>query len=197
MVLLGFLVHLNFLMLQAVNTDQILYLIRTKPEEALQNMYKNYYSMLCNQVFQIIKDRSTAEDIVQDVFYEIWKKKETLNINQSLGAYLKRACRNRTLNYIRDNSVKWEDETSLMEVQDSGINSEEILTTEELNTSIQTMIAQLPEKCGVIFSLSRFEDMSYNEIANSLDISIKTVENQISKALRILREKIYKNKYDE
>lgn len=183
--------------MQALNTDHFLFLIRTNPEEALQNMYKNYYSMLCNQVFQILKDRSSAEDIVQDVFYEIWKKKDTLNINQSLVAYLKRACRNRTLNYIRDNNLKWEDETTLMDLQDSGINSDDIMTTEELNTTIQTIIAQLPEKCGVIFSLSRYEDMSYNEIATSLDISVKTVENQISKALRILREKIYKNKYDE
>jgi RNA polymerase sigma-70 factor (ECF subfamily) len=183
--------------LQAVNTDQFLYLIKTNPEEALQSMYKNYYGMLCNQVFLILKDKNSAEDIVQDVFFEIWKKKDTLSINQSLVAYLKRACRNRTLNYIRDNNVKWEDDTSLMELQDSGVGSDEIMTTDELNTTIQNVIAQLPEKCGIIFSLSRFEDMSYNEIASSLDISVKTVENQISKALRILREKIYKNKYVE
>ncbi|MBK8625223.1 MAG: RNA polymerase sigma-70 factor [Saprospiraceae bacterium] len=160
-------------------------------------MYNNYYGMLCNQVFLIVKDRYIAEDIVQDVFSDIWKKRENLNIHQSFTAYLKKTCRNRTLNYIRDNNIKWEDDSAMDEILDTGLSSDDILSLEQLNLIIQDEIAQLPEKCGIIFSLSRFEDMSYNEIAKSLNISVKTVENQISKALRILREKIYKNKYIE
>jgi len=181
---------------QVLSTDEFSDLIRNNPDEALQNLYKHYYNLLCNQVFLIIKDKSTAEDIVQDVFYEIWKKRETLNINQSLLAYLKRACRNRTLNYIRDNNIKWEDETKLIDLQDSSVSSDEAISTAELSNRINAVIAQLPEKCGIIFSLSRFEEMSYNEIAVSLNISIKTVENQISKALKILREKIFKNNFE-
>ncbi len=179
--------------MQVIGTDQFSILIKTNPEEALQMMYSNYYSILCSQVYSILKDSVTAEDIVQDVFYEVWRKKDELKIQQSVLAYLKRACRNKTLNYIRDNNFKWEEDAVLSEMEDHGYTTDEMISAEELNAIIHDVIANLPERCGIIFSLSRFEEMSYNEIAKDLGISVKTVENQISKALKILREKIYKN----
>jgi len=187
----------NDFILQVISTDQFSLLIKTNPEEALQKMYSNFYGILCNQVYSILKDSVTAEDIVQDVFFEVWKKRDELNIQQSVIAYLKRACRNKTLNYIRDNNHKWEDDAVLSEMEDRAFTTDQLLSADELNIIIQDMIAQLPEKCGIIFSLSRFEDMSYNEIALELNISVKTVENQISKALKILREKLYKNSENE
>jgi RNA polymerase sigma-70 factor (ECF subfamily) len=181
--------------LQILNTEDFSLLIKTDPDKALKSLYVSYYTLLCNQVYTILKDRVAAEDIVQEVFFEVWKKREELNIHQSIFAYLKRACRNRTLNYIRDNNVKWEDDMVLIDQQDAGFTTDQYMSAEELNLKINDAIAGLPEKCGVIFSLSRFEEMSYNDIANQLNISVKTVENQISKALKILREKIYK-KYE-
>ena len=154
-------------------------------------MYEKYYSMLCFQVMSILKDRSISEDIVQEVFVEILKKREELTVQQSIVSYLKRACRNRTLNYIRDNHIKWEDESKLVEQEDTGFTIDEYLSADELNSKINGLIANLPDKCGIVFGLSRFEDMSYAEIAKELNISIKTVENQISKALKILRKEIY------
>ncbi|HMU02069.1 MAG TPA: RNA polymerase sigma-70 factor [Saprospiraceae bacterium] len=177
---------------QELVSDNFSVLLRENPEQALHSMYQKYYSMLCYQVMSILKDRSISEDIVQEVFLEIWKKREELVVQQSIEGYLKRACRNRTLNYIRDNHVKWEDESSLAEQEDTGFTFEQYLSAEELNLKINNVIAELPDKCGVVFSLSRFEDMSYAEIAKELSISVKTVENQISKALKILRREIYK-----
>lgn len=179
--------------MQTLDTDTFIYLIRTNPDIALREMYDNYYALLCNQIFMILKDRDAAEDIVQDVFYSIWCNRDKISINQSFELYLRKACRNRTLNYIRDYHKRWEDDSILEEVFDTELNSDELLTMGELNTLIHEQISRLPKKCGVIFSLSRFEEMSYQDIADSLNISVKTVENQISKALRILREKIYKN----
>lgn len=183
--------------MQLIDTEQFSFLIKSNPEEALQLMYSNYYGILCNQVYSILKDSVTAEDIVQDVFFEVWKKKDELNIQQSVIAYLKRACRNKTLNYIRDNNHKWEEDVVLSDMENHEFSMDQILSAEELNVIIKDTIAKLPEKCGIVFSLSRFEDMSYNEIAKELNISVKTVENQISKALKILREKIYKNSENE
>ncbi|MBK8517521.1 MAG: RNA polymerase sigma-70 factor [Saprospiraceae bacterium] len=148
--------------------------------------------MLCNQVFRILKDNVAAEDIVQDVFFGIWRKRDQLVINTSLEAYLKRSCRNRTLNYIRNNHMKWEDEGLLNDQADNSFTSDQYIDAEDLNQKIQEVIAELPEKCGIVFSLSRFEEMSYADIAVELNISVKTVEHHISKALRILREKIFK-----
>lgn len=176
--------------------DQLSSLIKSDPNKALEIMYSEYYSMLCNKVNVILKDRVATEDIVQEVFYEVWKKKDILVVQTSMSAYLSRACRNRTLNYIRDNKVKWEDESLLENQLDTGFTSEEYLNAEDLNIEIQNIISEMPEKCGIVFSLSRYEDMSYADISAELKISVKTVESQISKALRILRKKIYK-KSDE
>ncbi|MFZ1749064.1 MAG: RNA polymerase sigma-70 factor [Saprospiraceae bacterium] len=178
--------------MQLITGGEFLFLAKSKPEEALEKIYASYYSHLCNQVYLIIHDENTAEDIVQDVFFEVWKKKDTININQSLVGYLKRACRNRTLNHIRDNKSRWEGDSQLVEIYDSSYSTVELMSAEELDLSIQRIIEELPERCGIIFALSRYEEMSYIEIASELDISIKTVENQISKALKILRENLYK-----
>jgi RNA polymerase sigma-70 factor, ECF subfamily len=176
-----------------LDTPTFITLIKERPEQALKSLYDDYYEMLCYQVYLMLKDKVVAEDIVQEVFMGIWKKREEVNIQTSLVGYLKRACRNRTLNYIRDNAVRWEDDSALDNRSAEGYDTEGILELEDLSTRIQKEIANLPEKCCIIFNLSRFEEMTYNEIATHLDISVKTVENQISKALKILRQRIYTN----
>lgn len=170
---------------------------KTSSEDVLESIYKNYYAMLCNQVYMVIRDKSIAEDIVQDVIVEIWKKRDNIEVHQSIEAYLKRACKNRALNYIRDQKIKWEDESELLDKEDKYVSSEEQIHYEELEQMVCKYIDQLPQKCRLVFSLSRFEDMSYSEIADNLGISVKTVENQISKALKVLREKIFKNSYEK
>ncbi len=178
-------------------TSNMLFFSGESTESVLQSIYRDYYEKLCKQVYLLVRDSNIAEDIVQEVIVEIWNKKDQLNIQQSLEAYLKRACKNRSLNHLRDQKVKWEDESELYDVEDSNVSSEQQITYEELEQEICSCIDHLPEKCRLVFTLSRFEDMSYNEIADNLGISIKTVENQISKALRILREKIYKKSYEK
>ncbi|MBK9736043.1 MAG: RNA polymerase sigma-70 factor [Saprospiraceae bacterium] len=163
----------------------------------MESLYGQFYEKLCNQVYFILHDSDIAEDIVQEVFVEIWKKREDLNVLLSIEAYLKRACRNRALNFIRDNHIKWEEESTLVGFEDAGFTTDQYLSAEELNIKIQRLISDLPEKCGIIFSLSRYEDMSYSEIASELNISVKTVENQISKALKVLRSEIYKKTTNE
>lgn len=179
--------------MQELSADHFFELIRTKPEEALQSLYASYYSVLCNQVYVLLKDKEAAEDIVQEVISDLWLKKDIIVIQQTVFPYLKRACRNRALNYIRDHK-KWENESEeMLLIFDNNINKDVELETQELQKVITLTIAQLPEKCRIVFSLSRFEDMTYQDIADHLQISIKTVENHISKALKILREKIYQN----
>lgn len=176
----------------STSLSNISVLNRASTISVLESIYRDYYEGLCRQVYILVRDANISEDIVQEVIVEIWNKKDQLNIQQSLEAYLKRACKNRALNYLRDQKVKWEDESELFLVEDSNISSEQQMTYEELEQEICFCIDHLPEKCKLVFTLSRFEDMSYLEIADNLGISVKTVENQISKALRILREKIYK-----
>ncbi|MBK7872326.1 MAG: RNA polymerase sigma-70 factor [Saprospiraceae bacterium] len=138
-------------------------------------------------VYQVVADAVIAEDIGQEVFFEIWRRKDQLVINTSLKAYLRRSAVNRTLNYLRDRKIKWEDDQELPMLEDDTPSTTQLLEAEELQEHIDNAIDQLPEKCRIVFMLSRQEDLSYQEIADHLNISIKTVENQISKALKHLR----------
>jgi RNA polymerase sigma-70 factor (ECF subfamily) len=107
-----------------------------------------------------------------------------------------RACRNRSLNYIRRSLSDLEHGAEIADKIYEQYDITDILIREETEVSIQKIIDRLPIKCKLIFNLSRFEELTYNEIAAQLGISSKTVENQISKALKILRDKLYKNQYD-
>ncbi len=172
------------------NTDRNIISLLNEPssaESAAEALFKKYYSDVCYAVYRIIPDVARSEDIAQEVFLEIWRKKDTLNIKTSVKAYLKRAGVNKALNYIRANKVKFEDDDSY-EMQTLSIRDHSSdIEAQDLQNIVDEAIESLPPKCRTVFSLSRFEELSYKEIAEKLDISVKTVENQIGKALKILR----------
>lgn len=172
-------------------SESFSYLLVNDPNQALKYLYDNLYNALCNKTLTIVKDADIAEDIVQEVISDIWQKREDIQIRTSIDAYIYRSCRNKALNHIRAQKVNWEDEQQLIGFESNITNADLTLEAEELHQRIQNAINDLPEKCGIIFSLSRFEGMSYQEISESLDISIKTVEGQMSKALKLMREKIF------
>ncbi|WP_235295923.1 RNA polymerase sigma-70 factor [Portibacter marinus] len=154
---------------------------------AIEKIFKQYYSYICSAVYKIIPDPNLTEDLAQDVFYELWRKREKIQITSSLKAYLKRAAINKALNYIRSKKMKFDNDDDDAVVNISVRSSEKSLEAMELQEIINDAIDTLPEKCRIVFMMSRFEEMSYKEIAAALEISIKTVENQISKALKILK----------
>ena len=171
----------------SINGSELVSLLSQDAEKALKQMYDQYYTYLCYAVYNVLPDRNVSEDIVQEVFFEIWKKRETLNITSSLRAYLKRAAINRTLNYIRDRKIKFEEEDTALAVADTRVEVTKEMEADELKVKIAEAMNELPEKCRIVFGMSRYEEMSYKEIAEKLDISVKTVENQISKALKMMR----------
>jgi RNA polymerase sigma-70 factor (ECF subfamily) len=173
------------------SNQEVIDLLATEPNKAIEYLFKAEYSFLCATVYRMIKDSLIAEDIVQEVFMELWKKRDTLQI-RSIRAYLKRAAVNKTLNYIRDNKVKFGDDSELQFTpsNDQGFHDIELA---QLNDRINQILDQLPPKCRVVFILNRFEQLTYIEIAEQLNISTKTVENHISKALKALRQGLYGN----
>lgn len=173
-----------------IKEKNVVDLLKTKPEKALKILYEENFSYLCFRVFRIFPDWNVAEDIVQEVFLEVWKKRKELTIRTNFRSYLRRSVVNRTLNYIRDQKLVFEDEEKASSVKSKSSSGLDNLQTIELEQRIGLAIDSLPQKCRIIFGMNRFEEMSYAEIANKLEISVKTVENQISKALKILREKL-------
>lgn len=170
---------------------QILDILNKQPEVALRLLYSSYYNYVCTVVFKLISDSSTAEDIAQEVFLEVWKRRGKLDVNASLKGYLRKIAVNKTLNHIRSKKVNFEEEEALLHVASGTNSTQKELEAKDLQKTITSAIDKLPEKCRLIFGMSRFEEMSYREISEKLGISIKTVENQMSKALKYLRLMVY------
>lgn len=172
-------------------TEQMLLAALNQGDEAaLRQIFDRYYHALLGNVYRIIPDEDTCQDLVQEVFVELWRKRAELDIHTSLQAYLRRAAVNRALNYL-----KIQRRVQLQENDDWTISPDtsqadirQLEKQESLEAALHRAIDLLPEKCRLVFSLSRFEQMSHREIAAQLDISVKTIENQITKAMKLLRE---------
>lgn len=159
-------------------------LIKQENEMAFKGLFELYFAPLCRFVCFFIKDSKISEDIVLDIFISLWENRKTLQIQATLKAYLFQSARNRALNYIRDNErFVTVDNFSPWE----RFENDDSLETRELQHLIQEAILSLPPKCKEIFNKSRIEERSNKEIANQMNISIKAVEAQITRALRIIR----------
>jgi len=167
--------------------DDLIAMLQTDSDKAIDLIFRQYHKICHISAIRIVKDKHVAEDIVQDVFLELWKKRGRYVINTALKAYLRRSVVNRSLNYIRDLKIVFDEEDKIPNTSVREEGALKGLETEELGIKINEAINRLPERCRIVFTLSRFEEMTYQQIADQLNISIKTVENQISKALKQLR----------
>ncbi len=161
-------------------------------DKAVDQLFNDYYRDLCHKAFRILNNKEIAEDIVQDVFFKLWESRKKINIKISLKAYLNRMVFNESISYLRKNKalIDFSDE---LEVEDTSAIPDELIEQKDLKKIIDSAINKLPPACKTIFLLSRIDELSYKQISEKLDISIKTVENQMGKALKILRQSI---KYD-
>jgi len=175
---------------QGFNELHFLRRFRSGDQKALEQLFKSFYPSICNQIHLIIKDEAQTEDVAQELFMDLWKKRAQLPEINSWAAYLRRAARNRALNVIRSRKVRWEQLEDQSDLSVQTPNAQDTMEHDDLKVIIQQTIQALPERCRLIFTLSRYEDMSYKQIAEHLNISVKTVENQMSKALRLLREAV-------
>lgn len=159
--------------------------------KAFEELFREYFSPLCAFARKFVYDTDTAKEIVHDVFLNLWEKKDQLDSEKSIKSYLFTSVNNRCLNYIRDNKKFDHSELSIEMLEKQGdIDSSDKMVEAETEIRIKKALDKLPEKCREVFELSRFEELKYSEIADKLGIAIKTVEAQMSKALKILREEL-------
>jgi RNA polymerase sigma-70 factor, ECF subfamily len=176
-----------------INTTNIESALQTEPERAFAFIYAQYYETLCNVSYKILFDQIQAEDVVQEVLIELYNKRNQIVINTSLIAYLRKAVYYRTLNALKHNSrFSIDGEDKLLGFENLDKDVEEMMIINEDLKNVNQIIESLPTKCRYVFTLSRYEDKSYAEIAEIMGISVKTVENQVAKALKIVRA--YANK---
>ncbi len=156
-----------------------------------ESLFRSSYVSLVRYAQSLIKDRDTSEEIVQDLFVKLWQEKAKINIESSLNGYLFRSVHNRCLHYIDHKKVvlRHAGEMSLS-TPDGPQTPSDILDYKELQAKVARVIEKLPERCGEIFYMSRFEGLKYSEIAERLSISVKTVESNMGKALKEFRREL-------
>lgn len=161
-------------------------------KKAFEQVFKQHFTPLVYFARKYVKDMDTSKEIVHDVFVNLWEKRDSIDPEKAVKSYLFTSVQNRCLNHIRDNKKfnRNIEDLEKVEVADHQHEADDNLTSEELSERINNAIATLPEKCREVFMLSRFGNLKYNEIADQLNISVKTVEAQMSKALKVLREQL-------
>jgi len=171
--------------------EQMALLLTKRDEAAFEQVFKMHYKNLHAYACAMLKDEDEAEEVVQQVFFKLWERSHHLSFSGSVAAYLYRAVHNESLNWLKHQKIKAGHQ---LHIAYSMKNKSETIAgkmqQKELENKFRQALNELPEQCRTVFQLSRFEDMKYREIADKLEISVKTVENHMGKALKLLRTKL-------
>ena len=160
---------------------------------AFRKIFDAYYKYLTVTAYRYLHDGEKAKDIAQDSFVELWNRKESLSLTTGLKAYLRQTTVNKCLNYLkREKRMDFSEPAMLPETPAEAVGQKN-LEYEQTKNVIQNAVDNLPERCRIIFCMSRFEEKSHKEIAAALNISVKTIENQMTRALKALRAAVAKN----
>ena len=169
--------------------SEIIERIRQGDIRQFETLFRSSYLSLVRYAITMIKDKDTSEEIVQDLFVRIWQEREKLKIESSLNGYLFRAVHNRCLHHIEHSKVVERHAKEMMSAtSDTAETPSDLLQYKELQEKIAGIIENLPERCGKIFCMNRFEGMKYSEIAERLSLSVKTVEANMGRALKEFRK---------
>lgn len=169
--------------------QEIILKIRAGDEAAFERAFRLYAKPLHAYGYTLLNNNHVAEEMIQDLFLKIWEQRGALQIHTSLKAYLYRSMHNDCMNHLRHLKVKKNYEVVVNKEEGSFKQYQPVnrLEVKEIQQKLRNGLNKLPEACRTVFQLSRFEHLTYKEIASQLGISVKTVENQMGKAFKFLR----------
>lgn len=179
--------YFYFKKIEKVRDKELINNIKKGNSDSYRELFVTYYSPLCEYASKFVSDID-AEELVQDLMLYIWEEREQLTIEKSVKSYLFLSVRNRSFNFIRDNKFKKNVDLDLHEHE--LVDFPEFYTADDLEHKIQALVEELPEKYKETFELSRLRELTNKQIADSLDVSVKTIEYRITNSLKILRNKI-------
>lgn len=178
-------------MSEKTTVDLIFEQIKKGDTVAFEKLFRREYSGIARYANKIVRDPDIAEEIAQEVFLYIWEKREQINITGSLSGYLYSATKNKCINWLKSELPRIQ---STLDINETDVIENVSQRDPDQDEKIRIMVKQavdgLPKKCKEIFILSRYGGLTYDEIAEELDLSKKTVENQMGIALKKLREKL-------
>ena len=158
--------------------------------QEVEQLFKTHFRGLHAYAYTILRDGHLAEEIVQVVFVKLCERASRINIESSLESYLYRSVYNESLNHQKHEKVKARYRTMMSRKQEIAAQEPASGDYPALETRLRLALSELPQQCRTVFLMSRFEELKYREIADRMGISVKTVENQMGKALRIMRQKL-------
>lgn len=157
---------------------------------AFDAAFREWYPVLVRVAGAILRDQDAAEEVAQEVMHELWRRAHVMDTSITLRAYLLRSVRNRALNHVRHLRVRRETQGDVESLYHEPVRADQPVVAAELADAVRAAVADLPPRCREVFELSRVDGLRYAEIAEALGISEKTVEAQMGKALRVLRERL-------
>lgn len=169
---------------------ELLQRIQAGDEGAYDTVFRTWYPVLVRVSAALLHEMDAAEEVAQEVMLELWRRRHLVDAKVSLRAYLLRSVRNRSLNHLRHLRVRRETESDVEALYEAPMGSDQPIVAKELSEAVQIALRELPPRCREVFELSRVHGLKYAEIAETLAISQKTVEAQMGKALRIMRERL-------
>jgi len=172
-----------------ISDSEIISRIRKGDKGEFESLFRSFYVSLVRYAGIILKDHDAAEEIVQSLFFRLWQDREKIKIESSLTGYLFRAVHNRCLHWIGHNRVIEKHAQEMFYGQTGSVETpSEIMQYKELQVKIAMILEKLPERCGKVFCMNRFDGLKYAEIADKLSVSVKTVEADMGRALREFRK---------
>jgi RNA polymerase sigma-70 factor (ECF subfamily) len=171
-------------------TPELLSALRGGDRGAFETLFRSWYSRLADYAFRVCGSRDGAEDVVQDVFIAVWQRRDSLPDAGKIPSYLHRAVRNRALNQIRDRKTADRAFEQAASDPDESPHADAEVLERELGEAIEQALAELPPRTREVFQLSRQQGLTYQQIAQTLEISVKTVETLMGRGLRALRDKL-------
>lgn len=167
----------------------LLSLLKSGEVKSFETIYHRFADHLYTYVLKRVKSREVSEEIVQEIFISFWNKRETIEITHTLEAYLFGAAKFRILTYIRSKVAYRQYAANFARFAARSVDNsvEEMMDLKDLKYSIETSIAELPEKCQTVFRMSRIDHVPISRIAERMNISKRTVENYLTQALKFLR----------
>ncbi|AOM79146.1 RNA polymerase sigma factor [Pedobacter steynii] len=175
-----------------ISGSQLISFLKNGSHKAMEDIYQLYWEEVLDSAYKRLRDEEIAQDITQEIFISLWENREKIQLTGTLRAYFEGAVKYRVINYFRSSLIKekHKEDLSLLIRDEVGSSAENILMLKDLHQEVDEAMLDLPEKMRLIFSMSRKQEKSIGEISSELGISVQTVKNQLSAALKVMKKRL-------
>lgn len=162
--------------------------VKSGDQKSFDLLFQKYYNSLCNYAYLYLKENAQTQELVADVYLKIWNNRQNIEIRTNLKSYFLRSTHNEVVSYLRKSRLKTVSlDQNIETIEEVDVSPETLLINQEICNQFAKMIGKLPKQAGVVFRLHKVEGLTYKQVAEVLELSLKTVENHMGRALKMMR----------